>query len=120
MIESYILESIRLGQNLLGLHEVKHAKAIDDASAFVYYGSFGLLDPKAPFVDAPAIMAATGTSYPRALLMASGIGFLTMGAIGWAIDPADKREGGYAESDWWQRNITENQWQIGTTDYFWE
>ena len=78
----------------------------EDIDAFVYYGTFGLVDPKAPIVDAPAISKATGLSYGKALLSASVIGFLTMGAIGWVFDPQDKRRGGV-----WESEIFQSAWQ---------
>ena len=49
----------------------------EDVRAFIYYGTFGLVDPKAPFVDAPALAAARGMSYWRALAAVSGIRIVT-------------------------------------------
>lgn len=74
--------------------------------SFLYYGTFGLADPKAPFVDAPAIRASSGMTYGKSLFAASMIGFLSMGAVGWLFDPSDKREGGVWESD-----VFQSAWQ---------
>lgn len=99
-------------------HAVKSAfleDISDDVSAVAYYGSFGLIDPKAPFVDAPALSAARGMSYWKSLMMVSGIGFLAWGFAGWIVDPADKREGGLWESEVFQsawEPITEG-WEMG-------
>lgn len=75
----------------------------DDVSAAVYYGSYGLLDPKMPF-EAFAIRRGMGKSGFVWLLAAAGIsmsfGFGTALAIGWLVDPMDKRKGGLAEHSW--------------------
>lgn len=76
----------------------------DDVNAFLYYGSMGLLDPKNPTIDAPATARATGWSYGKALRFTLLGGFVGWGAIGWLIDPHDKREGGWAEQEWYREH----------------
>lgn len=78
-------------------------------SAFLYYAGFGLLDPKMPVE-----YKAFGATYVAANV-------LGVGAVLWYIDPHDKREGGFAESGWYDRNIRQNQWQIGAglPDFGW-
>lgn len=75
-------------------------------SAFLYYSGFGLLDPKMPVE-----YRAFGPGYVA-------FNVLGLGALLWYVDPMDKREGGFAESDWYDHNIRQNQWQIGGPDLF--
>jgi hypothetical protein len=69
----------------------------DDVEAFVYYGSFGLLDPKMP-IEAFAIRRTLGMTGVRGLLAGAGIssggGIAAAAVVGWLLDPAHKREGG--------------------------
>lgn len=65
--------------------------------AFGYYGSYGLADPKAPFVDAPATASALGIGYFGGLMVAVLTGFLVAGTIGWILDPAHKHSRGVDE-----------------------
>jgi hypothetical protein len=88
-----------------GLMYVTPEEYEDDVSAFLYYGSMGLLDPKNPTVDAPTTARATGWSYGRALGFTLIGGFVVWGTVGWAIDPQDRREGGLAETEGYQKSI---------------
>lgn len=65
--------------------------------AFAYYGSFGLIDPKAPIVDAPATASALGIGYWGGLVVAVLTGVLVAGTIGWTLDPAHKHDRGFDE-----------------------
>ena len=82
----------------------------DDAEALVYYGSFGLLDPKMPF-EAFTIKRTLGLVGTRGFLLAAGMsmsGGIAMAAVaGWAIDPMHKREGGF--DDW---DIDPDRWDF--------
>jgi hypothetical protein len=89
----------------------------DDIEAFGYYATLGLIDPKMP-AEAwvlgggggawlgwnRATIAATWAVRPTLVGFLIGsarsIGFamLITGAVGWAIDPHDVREGGLAET----------------------
>lgn len=83
-----------------GLMYVTPEQYEDDVNAFLYYGTYGLLDPKNPTVDAPATKVATGWSYPKALSVTLVGGFVTWGVVGWLIDPHEKRGGGADETTW--------------------
>ncbi len=91
----------RYQQNQLGPRLIPSLQ--DDANALVHYGKYGLLDPKAPFVDAPATAKMLGVGYFAGLAVAVGTGFAASAFLGWAIDPQDKRKGGISEwnfDDW--------------------
>jgi len=88
-----------------GLMYVTPEKYEDDVNAFLYYGSMGLLDPKNPSVDAPATARATGWSYGKSLGFTLIGGFIVWGTLGWLVDPQDRREGGLAETEGWQKSI---------------
>ncbi len=81
----------------------------DDVDAFVYYGSFGLLDPKMPF-EAYGYKRAFGLVGWRGLAIGAGIsmssGFLLAGTVGYIFDPADRREGGIMQSEAWKEIVT--------------
>jgi hypothetical protein len=83
-----------------GLMAVTPKRYEDDVNAFLYYGSYGLLDPKNPTVDAPATKAATGWGYGKSLSVTLVGGFVTWGAVGWVLDPHGRREGGADETTW--------------------
>lgn len=78
----------------------------DDVAALAFYGSFGLADPKMPF-EAVAIKRSLGLVGLTGLMIGAGIsmsaGIATAALIGWTIDPMDKREGGLAETTWYQK-----------------
>jgi len=75
----------------------------DDVSAFLYYGSIGLMDPKNP-ADAAGYSKMFGWSYSTSLGVALIGGFFFWGALGWFFDPHDKREevGGW-RSEWYDK-----------------
>ena len=81
----------------------------EHADAVLYYGSFGLLDPKMPF-EAFAIKKAAGWLGFRGLAMGGAVSMLggvaVAGAVGWAFDPADRRKGGIIETSAWNRFVT--------------
>jgi|AMFO01.1.fsa_nt_gi hypothetical protein len=88
-----------------GLMYVTPEKYEDDVNAFLYYGSMGLFDPKNPTVDAPTTARATGWSYGKSLGFTLIGGFVVWGTLGWIVDPADRREGGLAEREEYQKSI---------------
>jgi len=88
-----------------GLMYVTPEKYEDDVNAFLYYGSMGLFDPKNPTVDAPATAKATGWSYGKSLGFTLVGGFVVWGTLGWIVDPKDRREGGLAETEEYQKSI---------------
>ncbi len=69
----------------------------DPVNAFAYYASFGAMDPKAPFVDAPATAAALGTGYFAGLAVAVATGMVIAGIVGFAVDPHHKHRSGFDE-----------------------
>jgi len=81
----------------------------EHADAALYYGSFGLLDPKMPF-EAFAIKRAKGWLGVRGLAMGGATsmaaGFVLAAIVGWAFDPADRRKGGIMQSQAWNRFVT--------------
>jgi len=82
-----------------------------ERDAFIYYGSFGLVDPKNALLDAPALKSATGMSYGKSLATVTVAGFFGWGLMGWVIDPSHKRPGGLDETDtykWW---FNSSAWQ---------
>ncbi len=78
-----------------------HPRYRDDASAMLYYGTVGLLDPTN--VGDIKFWSARGVSFGGAMALTGGRAFLGGAAIGWLFDPADKREGGIVETDFWQK-----------------
>ena len=76
-----------------------------DTGAFLYYATIGAVDPKAPVVDAPAVMAAQKGTYARALGTVVFVGALAWGIGGYIVDPFDKREGGL-----WESPIIQSAW----------
>jgi len=81
----------------------------EDVSAFLYYGTIGLMDPKNP-ADAAGYSKLFGWSYSTGLGVALIGGFFFWGILGWWIDPADMREGGLAEEDWFKRITDPSYW----------
>ena len=77
------------------------------ADAAVYYGSFAILDPKAPFVDAPATARAIGLRGISGYFLGYGvsilIGAITAAAFGVAVDPHHRRPGGWDDTRSGQR-----------------
>lgn len=80
----------------------------DDVSSFFYYGSFGLLDPKMP-AEARGYQKLFKLAGWRGFTIGAGIsmagGFLLAGTLGWAFDPADRREGGIVEWESYQEHV---------------
>jgi hypothetical protein len=76
-------------------------------SAFLYYAGFGLMDPKMPVE-----LRTLGPTY----VLANVIG---MGAVMWWLDPADVREGGVMQTDFWERNIAPTQMPWEDPRYVW-
>ena len=72
----------------------------DDVNAFIYYGTAGLIDPTIPGeikiyrMKGFTFKAAVGITFARAML-----GFTL---FMWLVDPKDKREGGWAEEEWYK------------------
>ena len=69
----------------------------DDVGAFVYYAGFGALDPKAVVFEIPLTMRYTGLGFIAAYFRQLPPAMLVSGILGWAWDPMDRREGGWAE-----------------------
>ena len=88
-----------------GLMAVTPEEYEDDVNAFLFYGTFGLFDPKNAVLDAPALKASTGWSFGKSFAAVTLGGFVTYGIAGWLIDPADKRDGGWAETEGYQKTI---------------
>jgi len=86
----------------------------DDVAAMIFYGSFGLLDPT-NIADVP-VWRARGFSLRASVGFMLARAFIPAAIIGWWIDPADKREGGLAEEEWYQElmdKITDPSWWWG-------
>jgi len=75
----------------------------DDVNAFLYYGQVGLMDPTNT-TDAYGFSKLTGFGYPFSFLTVCVGGFLMWGIMGWWVDPHDKREGGLAETEWYDEH----------------
>ena len=76
----------------------------DDVDALVHYGSMGLwpgLADPTNFGDFKA-WRTLGFGTGAAIAMTVGRAVLVTAVLGWAIDWDDKREGGFAETDFWQ------------------
>jgi len=83
----------------------------DDVSAFLYYGTIGLMDPKNP-ADAAGYSKLFGWSYSTGLGVALIGGFFFWGILGWSIDWSDKREGGLAETEWWNKWMNPDNYSL--------
>jgi len=89
----------------------------DDIEAFTYYGTTGLIDPKAPFEAwvmgggrlawhgfTTATLSSTWAARPSLVGFVGGLtksfaaAMIIPGVIGWAVDPHDYREGGWVET----------------------
>jgi hypothetical protein len=68
-------------------------------SSFLYYAGFGLFDPKMP-----AELRLFGPGYVAANV-------LGVGALLWTLDPEDKREGGFFQTEFWERMRPEFPWE---------
>lgn len=84
----------------------------DDVSAFLYYGTIGLMDPKNP-ADAAGYSKLFGWSYSTSLGVALIGGFFFWGALGWFFDPKDKREevGGW-RSEWYNKWMNPDNYSL--------
>jgi len=97
----YIATKYVLEKTYEGIMYVTPKQYEDDVDALIYYGSLGLMDPT-NLADIPMWRA-------RGFSMRASIGFMMARAIipaaviGWWIDPKDKREGGLAETEWYQK-----------------
>jgi hypothetical protein len=81
----------------------------ESQSAFVYYGTFGLLDPKMPveawifgggsFIDEIgfALVAPTAVGFVEGAAISIVVAFVVTGSVGWALDPDHRRSGGADE-----------------------
>jgi len=81
----------------------------DDVDAMIFYGSFGLLDPT-NVTDAALLSSWSGMGYGKSFATVAIGGFLFWGILGWTVDPADVREGGLAEKDWYQWITDPSYW----------
>ena len=52
------------------------------------------------------------------MVIAVGSGFLIAGAVGWAFDPHDRRDGGIVEWDSYEQAVRTGR-QLGTNFYHW-
>jgi len=84
----------------------------DDVSAFLYYGTIGLMDPKNP-ADAAGYSKLFGWSYSTSLGVALIGGFFFWGSLGWFFDPHDKREdvGGW-RSEWYDKWMNPDNYSL--------
>ena len=91
----------------------------DDAEAFLYYGTMGLLDPKMP-VEAWLLGGGTAVwsgwnlttlrntwalrpsplGFARGAARSSLLAIVGAGIAGWFVDPGHRREGGFDDKDW--------------------
>ncbi len=71
----------------------------DDVGAFIYYASWGAADPKAPLVEIPATMRLFNLGFTAAYFRQLPFAMVVSGFLGWAFDPADRREGGLLERE---------------------
>jgi len=98
-----------------GLMAVTPDEYEDDVNAAIYYGTFGLYDVSnvadVPFWKSKGFTTKSAISF---MLMRA---FVPAAIIGWWIDPADKREGGLAESDWYQ-TVTDPGYWIGPGKWY--
>lgn len=81
----------------------------DDVDAFIYYGTAGLIDPTIP--GEVKLYRSRGWSTRAAIGLTFGRAMLGFTLVMWLVDPADKREGGWAEEEWYQ------DWVEPWTDY---
>lgn len=81
----------------------------EHADAFLYYASFGLLDPKMP-LEAVAIRKTMGWLGWRGLLAGAGVsmsmGMAGVGLVLYAFDPADLHSSGIMQTQAWDRFTT--------------
>ncbi len=87
-----------------------HSGSVSEhADSILYYGTFGLLDPKMPF-EAYGYKKAFGFVGFRGLMFAAGLsmggGFLLAATLGYMFDPMDRRKGGIMQSQAWKEIIT--------------
>ncbi len=71
----------------------------EDVGAFVYYASWGAADPKAPLVEIPATMRLFNLGFAAAYFRQLPFAMVVSGLLGWAFDPADRREGGLLDRE---------------------
>jgi len=84
----------------------------DDVSAFLYYGTIGLMDPKNP-ADAAGYSKAFGWPYSVSLGVAIVGGFFFWGSLGWFFDPEDRRaEVGGWRSDWYDKWMNPDNYSL--------
>ncbi len=76
----------------------------EHADAILYYGAFGLLDPKMPF-EAFAYRKALNVTLLAGAGISMSSGVAVAAAVGWAFDPADKHGLGIMQSDAWDRFV---------------
>lgn len=79
----------------------------DDIDAFVYYGTAGLIDPTIP--GEVKLYRSRGWSMRASMGLTFGRAMLGFTLFMWLIDPADKREGGWSEQEWFQREVEREQ-----------
>lgn len=107
------------GYGYSNMSEASLTGLTEGEAAFLYYGSFGLLDPKMPF-EAVAIgggqflddagfafVAPTLGGFVRGAGVSMLAGFLIVGSIGYVFDPDHRREGGV--DDWDDVQILSSQ-----------
>ncbi len=75
------------------------------ASAGLYYGSFGLLDPKMP-IEAYGYKKLFNWAGWKGYLKGAGLsmsgGFVLAGVVGLVFDPADRHKGGLMQTQAWK------------------
>ena len=70
-----------------------------DVGAFAYYASWGAADPKAPLFEIPSTMRLFNIGFTAAYFRQLPFAMVVGGFLGWAFDPADRREGGLLERE---------------------
>jgi len=91
-----------------GLMYITPEQYQDDVNAMIYYGSFGLMDPT-NVADIP-FWRSKGFSSPASVGLMLARATIPAMILGWWIDPADKREGGLAEEEWYEWITDPSYW----------
>lgn len=63
----------------------------------IQYSLYGLLDPKAPLIDAPLTATAMGVGYWTGYAVAAFWGMVFAATLGWILDPHHLHDYGYDE-----------------------
>jgi hypothetical protein len=70
-------------------------------NALIYYGSLGLIDPTIP--GEVKLYRMRGWSFRAAVGLTVGRAFFGFTLFMYIVDPHDKRKGGVAETEWYEK-----------------